>query len=179
MQIATVHFRLTRRTLSSRFWFAGRWPIAQIIPLVEKRHVLARSVRTAWRRSPRTARRCRPACSSTCRVARASDGPASGSSMARFAFLALRMSSSESWIEPSATRSPGSSQISSQYNTAWFSTGYLDHDSSVSTDCDHPPVSMKKRDPPELFRPPQGPNTEEPLPAHARWLTRSKVGADQ
>ena len=110
---------------------------------------------------------------------RAIDGPASGSSMARFAFLTLRMSSSEPWIEPSATRSPGSRKISSQYNTAWFSTGYLDHDSSVSTDFDHPPVSMKKRDPPELFRPPQGPNAEEPLPAHARWLTRSKVGADQ
>jgi hypothetical protein len=91
----------------------------------------------------------------------------------------LRMSSSEPWIEPSATRSPGSRKISSQYNTALFSTGYLDHDSSVSTDFDHPPVSMKKRDPPELFRPPQGPNTEEPLPAHARWLTGSKVGADQ
>src|SRR6266487_1614118 len=52
--------------------------------------------------------------------------------------------SSEPWIEPSATGAPGASQISSRYNTAWFSTGVsVDHDSSVSTDFDRPPASMK------------------------------------
>ena len=100
--------------------------------------------------------------------------------MARVAFLTLRMSSSEPWIELSATRSPGSSQnIEPIQHGVVFDGVSVDHDSSVSTDFDYPPVSMKKRDPPELFRPPQGPNTEEPLPVHARWLTRSKVGADQ
>src|SRR6266478_5540953 len=61
-------------------------------------------------------------------------------------------------IEPSATGAPGASQISSQYNTAWFSTGYQ----SIMTVpypliFDRPPASMKKRNPPELFRPPQRP----------------------
>jgi hypothetical protein len=35
------------------------------------------------------------------------------------------MSSSEPWIEPSAIRSLGSSQISNQIHTAWFSTGIV------------------------------------------------------
>jgi len=39
---------------------AGRWPIAQVIPLVEKRHVLARGIRLlcgqSGRTSPRMAR---------------------------------------------------------------------------------------------------------------------------
>jgi hypothetical protein len=33
----------------------------------------------------------------------------------------------------------------------------VDHDSSVSADFDRPTASMKKRNPPELFRPPQRP----------------------